>query len=112
MDRLLIRGGNRLEGSVQVHGAKNAALPQIAAALLSAEPLEIGNVPDLTDVATMLMLMKEFGVAAERRTGGILLLDARAARNTQARYDIVRRMRACILILGPLVARFGTARVS
>jgi UDP-N-acetylglucosamine 1-carboxyvinyltransferase len=112
MDRLVICGGNRLKGSVQIHGAKNAALPQIAAALLSAEPLEIGNVPDLTDVNTMLTLMHEIGVTAERRTGGNLVLDSRAARNTQAPYEIVRRMRASILVLGPLVARFGSARVS
>jgi UDP-N-acetylglucosamine 1-carboxyvinyltransferase len=112
MDRLVIRGGNQLKGSVQIHGAKNAALPQIAAALLSAEPLELGNVPDLIDVATMLTLMQEIGVTAERRTGGSLLLDPRAARNAHAPYEIVRRMRASILVLGPLVARFGTARVS
>jgi len=111
MDRLVIRGGNRLKGSVQIHGAKNAALPQIAAALLSTAPVELGNVPDLTDVATMLGLMQEFGVRTERRAGG-LLLDPSAARNTQAAYEIVRRMRACILVLGPLVARFGKARVS
>jgi UDP-N-acetylglucosamine 1-carboxyvinyltransferase len=112
MDRLVIRGGNQLKGSVQIHGAKNAALPQIAAALLSAEPLEIGNVPDLLDVTTMLGLMQELGVTAERRPGDNLLLDPRAARSTQAPYDIVRRMRASILVLGPLVARFGSARVS
>ncbi len=112
MDRLVIRGGNQLKGSVQIHGAKNAALPQIAAALLSAEPLEIGNVPDLLDVTTMLGLMQELGVTAERRAGGNLFLDPSAARSTQASYDIVRRMRASILVLGPLVARFGSARVS
>ncbi len=112
MDRLVIRGGNQLKGSVQIHGAKNAALPQIAAVLLSAEPLEIGNVPDLLDIATMLGLMQELGVTAERRAEGNLLLDPRAARNSQAPYDIVRRMRASILVLGPLVARFGSARVS
>ena len=112
MDRLVIRGGNQLKGSVQIHGAKNAALPQIAAVLLSAEPLEIGNVPDLLDVTTMLGLMQELGVTAERRPGDNLLLDPRAARSTQAPYDIVRRMRASILVLGPLVARFGSARVS
>src|ERR1700732_1901413 len=111
MDRLLIRGGRRIDGSVQIHGAKNAALPQIAAALLSSEPLEIGNVPDLIDVGTMLELMQEFGVTAERCPGN-LRLDPRAARNVQAGYDIVRRMRAGILVLGPLVARFGKARVS
>ncbi len=112
MDRLVIRGGNQLKGSVQIHGAKNAALPQIAAALLSAEPLEIGNVPDLLDVTTMLGLMQELGVTAERRAGGNLFLDPSAARSTQAPYDMVRRMRASILVLGPLVARFGSARVS
>ena len=112
MDRLVIRGGNQLKGSVQIHGAKNAALPQIAAALLSAEPLEIGNVPDLLDVTTMLGLMQELGVTAERRAGGNLFLDPSAARSTQASYDVVRRMRASILVLGPLVARFGSARVS
>jgi UDP-N-acetylglucosamine 1-carboxyvinyltransferase len=112
MDRLVIRGGNQLKGSVQIHGAKNAALPQIAAALLSAEPLEIGNVPDLLDVTTMLGLMQELGVTSERSPGGDVLLDPRAACNSQASYDIVRRMRASILVLGPLVARFGSARVS
>ncbi len=112
MDRLVIRGGNELNGSVQIHGAKNAALPQIAAALLCAEPLELGNVPDLLDIATMLGLMQELGVTAERHPAGNLLLDPRAARNAHAPYDIVRRMRASILVLGPLVARFGNARVS
>src|SRR5499427_5317975 len=111
MDRLVIRGGTPLKGSVQIHGAKNAALPQIAAALLSTEPLELGNVPDLTDVGTMLGLMQEFGVAVERRAS-TLVIDPGAARNTQAAYEIVRRMRACILVLGPLVARFGKAQVS
>ncbi len=112
MDRLVIHGGNRLEGSVQIHGAKNAALPQIAASLLSAEPLAIGNVPDLLDVGTMLRLMTEFGVTVERRSAGVVVLDAGDARNTQAPYDIVRRMRATVLVLGPLLARFGSARVS
>jgi len=111
MDRLVIRGGNRLNGSVQINGAKNAALPQTAAALLAAGPLELGNVPDLIDVTTMLTLMEEIGVTTERRPGS-LWLDPRAARKTQAPYEIVRRMRASILVLGPLVARFGTARVS
>jgi UDP-N-acetylglucosamine 1-carboxyvinyltransferase len=68
MDRLVIRGGSRLKGSVQIHGA-NAALPQMAAALLSTGPIEIGNVPDLIDVATMLKLMQEFGVTAPPLSG-------------------------------------------
>jgi UDP-N-acetylglucosamine 1-carboxyvinyltransferase len=112
MDRLVIRGGRRIEGSVQVRGAKNAVLPQIAASLLSAERLELTNVPEVSDVETMLALMREFGVTATRGPGRMLVLDASAARNTQAPYDIVRRMRASILVLGPLLARFGSARVS
>jgi UDP-N-acetylglucosamine 1-carboxyvinyltransferase len=112
MDRLVIRGGKRIEGSVQICGAKNAALPQIAAALLSPAPLELFNVPEVTDVETMLALMGEFGVTAARGPGRLLALDASNARNAQAPYDIVRRMRASILVLAPLLARFGSARVS
>ena len=112
MDRLIIRGGRRIEGSVQVRGAKNAVLPQIAAALLCPERLELTNVPEVTDVDTMLALMREFGVEASRGPGRVLTLDASAARNTQAPYDMVRRMRASILVLAPLLARFGSARVS
>src|SRR5262245_1628947 len=112
MDQLVIRGGRRIEGSVQICGAKNAALPQIAAALLSAERLELTNVPEVSDVDTMLALMREFGVTATRGPGRVLALDASAARNTQAPYDMVRRMRASILVLAPLLARFGSARVS
>src|SRR3954451_4309462 len=109
MDRLVIRGGRRIEGSVQICGAKNAALPQIAAALLSAEPLELGNIPEVTDVNTMLALMREFGVVANRghgpSTSGTLVLDAAVAQSAQASYDLVRRMRASILVLAPLMAR-------
>jgi UDP-N-acetylglucosamine 1-carboxyvinyltransferase len=112
MDRLVIRGGRRIEGSVQVSGAKNAALPQIAAALLNAERLELSNVPEVTDVDTMLALMREFGVVSTRGPGRMLVLDASSVRNVQAPYDMVRRMRASILVLAPLLARFGSARVS
>src|SRR4249919_960885 len=112
MDRLIIRGGRRIEGSVQVCGAKNAALPQIAAALLSSKPLELTNVPEVTDISTMLALMQNFGVTATRGPGRMLTLDASEARSAQAPYDIVRKMRASILVLAPLLARFGSARVS
>jgi UDP-N-acetylglucosamine 1-carboxyvinyltransferase len=112
MDRLVIRGGRRIEGSVQVRGAKNAALPQIAAALLCSGRLELANVPDVTDVDTMLLLMREFGVVASRGSLRTLVLDAGAARNAEAPYDMVRRMRAGMLVLAPLLARFGSARVS
>src|SRR6476646_6981671 len=110
MDRLVICGGRRLEGSVEVRGAKNAALPQIAAALLSAEPLELANVPDVSDVASMLALMRVFGVQTDH--GRRLILDASGAHNAEAPYDMVRKMRASILVLAPLLARFGHARVS
>ena len=112
MDRLIIRGGRRIEGSVQVRGAKNAALPQIAAALLSSGRLELANVPEVADVSTMLDLMAEFGVTANRGPNRVLAIDASQARNAQATYDLVRRMRASILVLGPLLARFGSACVS
>src|SRR5579872_5278753 len=112
MDRLIIRGGRRIEGSVQVSGAKNAALPQIAAALLSSEPLELTNIPAVSDVDTMLAMMREFGVVATRASGRQLTLDASGARNSDAPYDLVRRMRASILVLAPLLVRFGSARVS
>jgi UDP-N-acetylglucosamine 1-carboxyvinyltransferase len=112
MDRLVICGGRRIEGSVQISGAKNAALPQIAAALLSSEPLELSNVPEVTDVDTMLAMMREFGVVATRGPGRRLVLNAGGARNAEAPYDMVRRMRASILVLAPLLARFGSACVS
>jgi UDP-N-acetylglucosamine 1-carboxyvinyltransferase len=110
MDRLVIRGGRRIEGSVQICGAKNAALPQIAAALLSSEPLELGNVPEVTDVDTMLALMRELGVTDHPRPRADAAAGCREARSAQAPYDLVRRMRASILVLAPLLARFGSAR--
>ena len=112
MDRLVIRGGRRIEGSVQISGAKNAARPQITAALLSTEPLELSNVPEVTDVDTMLAMMREFGVVATRGPGRRLVLNAGGARNAEAPYDMVRRMRASILVLAPVLARFGSACVS
>ena len=112
MDRLVIRGGRRIEGSVQISGAKNAALPQITAALLSSEPLELSNVPEVTDVDTMLAMMREFGVVATRGPGRRLVLNVGGARNAEAPYDMVRRMRASILVLAPVLARFGSACVS
>ena len=112
MDRLIIHGGKRIEGSVQISGAKNAALPQIAAALLSSEPLELTNIPAVADVETMLSMMREFGVVATRGPGRLLTLDASGAHNAEAPYDLVRRMHASILVLAPLLVRFGSARVS
>ena len=112
MDKLLIRGGNQLLGTVDVAGAKNAALPELCAALLTAEPVELRNVPRLQDVSTMLKLIRNMGVAAEHHEDGRITLDAGTLNNPEAPYELVKTMRASVLALGPLLARFGKARVS
>jgi len=114
MDKLRIRGGRRLAGEVAISGAKNAALPELCAALLTAEPVLLSNVPRLHDVATMLKLLRTMGVAAERSADAeaTVSLDASRVTSREAPYDLVKTMRASILVLGPLVARFGEARVS
>jgi UDP-N-acetylglucosamine 1-carboxyvinyltransferase len=111
MDKLAIQGGIALRGEVRVSGAKNAALPLMCAALLSAAPLRLGNVPRLRDVSTMLQLLAQMGVAVERDADTVLL-DARRLERALAPYELVKTMRAAILVLGPLVARRGEARVS
>lgn len=111
MDKLLIEGGAVLCGEVAISGAKNAALPILCAALLSAEPLELSNVPELNDIATMLRLLEEMGVKIQR-DGHRVTLDASQISNPVASYERVKTMRASILVLGPLVARCGEARVS
>jgi len=112
MDKLLIEGGQRLEGEVVVSGAKNAALPILCAALLSEEPLVLTNVPRLNDVDTMERLLAQMGVALDTRTPGAVTLDARRIDWPLAPYELVKTMRASILALGPLLARCGEARVS
>ena len=111
MDKLVIVGGRRLAGEVAVSGAKNAALPILCASLLSAEPVHLDNVPDLQDVRTTLKLLGQMGVRAEQ-SGSRVQLDASAVNNLVAPYELVKTMRASILVLGPLVARFGEAKVS
>ena len=111
MDKLAIQGGIPLRGEVRVSGAKNAALPLMCAALLSEAPLRLGNVPRLRDVSTMLQLLAQMGVAVER-DGDAVLLDARRLERPLAPYELVKTMRASILVLGPLVARRGAAQVS
>jgi UDP-N-acetylglucosamine 1-carboxyvinyltransferase len=116
MDRIRIRGGKPLAGTIRISGAKNAALPLMAASLLSAETLELSNLPRVVDIATMARLLADLGVE-------IVDLDKASPRSrvafrsttvldTTAPYDLVRRMRASVLVLGPLVARFGAAKVS
>jgi len=114
MDKLLIRGGRRLEGEVTISGAKNAALPQLCASLLTGEPVTLSNVPRLQDVSTTLKLLRNMGVAAERSEAAsdTVTLDACQLASPEAPYDLVKTMRASILVLGPLLARFGQARVS
>ena len=118
MDRMRIVGGTPLRGRIAIGGAKNAALPLMAACLLSEETLVLENVPRLADIATMKRLLAQHGVEVDGRdeqgAGGEQTLHLNAARigSTTAPYDLVRKMRASVLVLGPLVARFGEARVS
>ena len=112
MDKLLIRGGRPLHGDIAISGAKNAALPELCAALLTAEPVVLHNVPRLQDVATMLKLIGNMGVTAERDDNGTVRLSAGELHTPEAPYELVKTMRASVLALGPLLARFGRARVS
>ncbi|MGC3983512.1 MAG: UDP-N-acetylglucosamine 1-carboxyvinyltransferase [Pseudorhodoferax sp.] len=112
MDKLLIRGGRRLSGEVRISGAKNAALPELCAALLTEDKVELSNVPHLQDVATMLKLIRNMGVAVEQHEDGRVAINARALSKPEAPYELVKTMRASVLALGPLLARFGHATVS
>ena len=112
MDKLLIRGGRALSGEVLVSGAKNAALPELCAALLSDQAVTLRNVPKLQDVATMLKLIRNMGVSAEHADDGTVQLHAGGLNNPEAPYELVKTMRASVLALGPLLARFGHAKVS
>ncbi|HEV8016087.1 MAG TPA: UDP-N-acetylglucosamine 1-carboxyvinyltransferase [Stellaceae bacterium] len=119
MDRIRIRGGKPLSGTIPIGGAKNAALPLMTAALLSEEPLTLRNVPVLADITTLSHLLVQHGAAVTmvgaqtpHEHGHALKIDARRIISTTAPYDLVRRMRASVLVLGPLLARCGEARVS
>src|SRR3954470_22015424 len=118
MDRILIRGGMPLSGTIRIGGAKNAALPLMAASLLTADKLAMTNVPDLADIRAMSNLLVQHGVGIEfaddlpGESGRVLELSARHITSTTAPYDLVRKMRASVLVLGPLVARYGRSRVS
>ena len=114
MDKLVIRGGRRLSGTVTISGAKNAALPELCAALLTDEPVTLNNVPGLQDVSTTLKLLGNMGAVVQRAAARAqtLALDCADIGRREAPYDLVKTMRASILVLGPLLARFGEARVS
>lgn len=118
MDRIVIQGGHRLQGRLTISGAKNAALPLMAACLLTDQPLTLSNVPQLMDIATMAGLLRQHGVHIEMISeagsvdGSTLCLHAAEITSETAPYDLVRKMRASILVLGPLLARYKKARVS
>ncbi|HEV2009108.1 MAG TPA: UDP-N-acetylglucosamine 1-carboxyvinyltransferase [Burkholderiales bacterium] len=111
MDKLIIEGGVPLYGETRISGAKNAALPILCASILSGEPLRVTNVPHLRDVTTMLELLAQMGIAVSVNERGVEL-NAAGLDNPVASYDLVKTMRASVLVLGPLLARCGEARVS
>lgn len=112
MDKLIIHGGKTLSGTVTVSGSKNAVLPIMAASILGDSPSTIHNVPDLMDVTTMCQLLEKLGVGITMPKPNTLVIDPRGIKRYIAPYDLVRRMRASICVLGPLLGRFGKAKVS
>jgi UDP-N-acetylglucosamine 1-carboxyvinyltransferase len=112
MDSILIRGGRPLRGEIKISGAKNAALPLMAATLLSDQPVILRNVPGLMDISTMSALLAEAGCETTDQDDGVMAFNTPAITGTLAPYDIVRKMRASVLVLGPLLARTGEATVS
>ena len=120
MDKIQIRGGNPLSGTIVIGGSKNASLPVMCASLLTDEPLVLGNVPHLADITTMANLLSQHGVQVsleghddkDGHIGRVLSLHAQEITNTIAPYDLVRKMRASVLVLGPLLGRAGEAEVS
>ncbi len=120
MDKIQIRGGKPLSGTITIGGSKNASLPVMCASLLTDEPLVLGNVPHLADITTMANLLSQHGVQVsleghddkDGHIGRVLSLHAQDITNTTAPYDLVRKMRASVLVLGPLLARVGEAEVS
>ena len=112
MDRLLIEGGATLEGEIRISGAKNATLPILAGTLLSDGPVTIGNVPHLNDVTTTIELLGQMGVSVTINERMRIEVDPTTIREFSAPYELVKTMRASILVLGPLLARFGQADVS
>lgn len=112
MDKIVVQGGQPLRGTVSISGAKNAVLPILASTLLTSGRNRITNAPKVKDVSTMLELIRDLGGVIESWKNGEVVIDSEPLRKTEARYDLVATMRASCLVLGPLVARFGEARVS
>ena len=112
MEKLRIEGGNRLDGEVRISGAKNSALPILAATLLAEGPMQVGNLPHLHDITTMLELLGRMGVSVAINEDMSVETVCGELNSLVAPYDLVRTMRASILVLGPLLARYGEAEVS
>ena len=112
MDSLIIEGGSRLRGSIKVNGSKNAALPLMAGALLANGPTYLKEVPNLSDITHQINLLRELGCVVERQADGELKIEVTDEKNSHARYDLVRKMRASICVLGPLLAKRKYARIS
>jgi UDP-N-acetylglucosamine 1-carboxyvinyltransferase len=112
MDKIKVRGGRRLEGILSVSGAKNAVLPAMAASLLTPDPLVLENTPAVRDVSTMIRVLQRMGAADPVREDGRIILRVPEIRTPEAPYELVKTMRASVLVLGPLIARCGVARVS
>jgi UDP-N-acetylglucosamine 1-carboxyvinyltransferase len=112
MDKLMITGGNSLNGELRISGAKNAALPILAATLLSDSPVTVGNVPHLLDITTTLELLGRMGVSLTVDEKMNVEVDPTSIKSFLAPYDLVKTMRASILVLGPLLSRYGRAEVS
>ncbi|MFI5006601.1 MAG: UDP-N-acetylglucosamine 1-carboxyvinyltransferase [Solirubrobacterales bacterium] len=112
MDKIRVVGGRPLEGTVRISGAKNASLPALCAALLTEEPVRLTNVPEVRDIQTMGRVLRALGAAVEFRVGGGVEVRARELTSVEAPYELVKTMRASVLVLGPVLARLGRARVS
>jgi UDP-N-acetylglucosamine 1-carboxyvinyltransferase len=112
VDKIRIVGGRPLEGTIRISGAKNASLPALCAALLTDKPVQLRNIPEVRDIRTMGRVLSALGADVAARVGGLVEVRARALSSIEAPYDLVKTMRASVLVLGPLVAREGRARVS
>jgi len=112
MDKIRVVGGRPLEGTVRISGAKNASLPELCAALLTDQPVVLGNVPEVRDIRTLARVLSALGAEVDFRVGGEVEVRARDLTSIEAPYDLVKTMRASVLVLGPVLARAGRARVS
>ena len=112
MERLIIKGGNQLHGEVNCSGAKNSGLPILASTILLDTPAKIGNLPHLQDITTMLELLNSMGALINFDEDGYIEIDSSNISVPEARYELVKTMRASILVMGPLVAKYGKAKIS